>query len=415
MRWMTYATIRTLKPGKYAMNPLPCALPTKTFHVPNLLAPIIKNKYKFNFYDMKKIGYVFLLFIAFTSCKRSPAEINADPKENTSVVWNEENAGQVSEIAEDIKYIMLEAHPDALFNSEAITKILFKNDKILVFEKRGANAVFMYDIHGKFERRIGTRGGGPAEYTMLMGFAADDHFIYLFDTRTKRVLSYDYSGNYIKTLKLPVYSEDAAILENGDFLWANLWYLNEDGAKYRIALTDDQLNVKQELFKINDSDSKLTLSYYFGVSENNITYQNYVQDTLIVFNKKTGDYKTIYFEFPNKVPYEMRAEAAKLKGNYQYLSHIPALLIGKYVTGVVTGRPFILNIATGKIYFNDKGGLFGVPMAEYKGYVVAPLTSRAYQYHLKNGTILPLSDEYHRFFMADDDNVGLILYKLKQK
>lgn len=362
---------------------------------------------------MKKASYILLSLVVFAACKSPSEGLSVDSKGNTSLIWDDTDAGLVSSLVEKIEYIPLESHPDALFNGEAITKIILKNDKIFVFEKRGANAVFMYDIHGKFERRIGNRGGGPEEYTMLMGFAADNQYIYLLDTRTKRVLLYDYTGNYVKTLKMPAYSVDMVALENGDFMLANLWYLDDNASKYRIIVTDDQLNVKQELFKTNESDSKLTLSYYFGISENAITYQNYVQDTLIVFNKKTENYKTLLFEFPNKVPYEMRADTDKLKGGYQYLSHIPALLIGKYVTGVVSGRPFVLDMPTGKIYFNDKGRLFGVPMAEYKGYVVSPVTGRAYQYHLKKGTIQPLSGEPHSFFMADEENVGLILYKLK--
>lgn len=148
-----------------------------------------------------------------------------------------------------------------------ISKILLRNGKIFIYDRRKANALLMFDISGKFERRIGKRGGGPGEYNILWGFTVDES-VYLFagTCLKKCVLVFDYSGGHVKDLKMPFSVTDMAVLDNGDFIVTT--HALFDGAvdksdvPYRIALVDGKFNIKNRLFKMNGTDSQLAMEYY---------------------------------------------------------------------------------------------------------------------------------------------------------
>lgn len=360
-------------------------------------------------------NYLYLLpavFFTLLSCKSTKTDSdNSHP--NISIEWNDKNPGLVSSIAQDIKYIPIETHPDGLFSGSSPLKIIFKNDRIFIFEKRKANALLMFDMDGRFLQKIGKRGSGPGEYSMLSSFTADDNSIYLLDALKSVVLIYDYEGNYIKTLKTPNRPMDIAVLNNGDFLLTNhpLIYREEKG--HRLFLTDNELNIKKELFPVNKTDSKLAMSPYFADMGDKVSYQNYIQDTLVVFDKRTEEYETYSFDFPHKVPVEMRYEPDFKDKKYQYLSYTPALVIGKYVACTVSMKPFIIDTQTGSVYTNDKNSLYGNGNTLYNDHIVFAFTGGHYRHVVENGNWPRAPKEMDEFFMSDDDNVGLILYKLK--
>ena len=362
---------------------------------------------------MKNFLYLPPVVFALLSCE-NPQQDNLNSHQNVSVEWNDANPGMVSSIVDDIKYIPIETHPDGLFSGSSPLKIILKNDRIFIFDKRRANAVLMFDINGRFLSKIGKRGGGPGEYNMLSSYTADDDYIYLLDASKSAVLVYDYDGNHVKDLKTPNRPMDIAVFENGDFLLTNhpLIYGEENGP--RLLITDNKLNIKNELFPINETDSKLTMSPYFADLGDKISYQNYIQDTLVVFDKKTEEYKTYSFDFPHKVPLELRSGLDFRKGGYQYLSYIPALISGKYVICTVSMKPFIIDAETGALYKNDKNSLYGNGNTLYGDYIVFAFTGAHYKHVTENGNWPRAPKEMDEFFMADDDNVGLILYKLKE-
>ncbi len=360
-------------------------------------------------------NYLYLLpavFFTLLSCKSTKTD-SYNSHQNISIEWNDKTPGLVSSITEDIKYIPIETHPDGLFSGNSPLKIIFKNDRILIFDKRRANALLMFDMDGRFLQKIGKRGSGPGEYNVLSSYTADDNYIYLLDASKSMVLTYDYKGNYIKALKTPNRPMDIAVFNNGDFLLTNhpLIYGEEKGA--RLFITDDKLNIKNELFPVNETDSKLTMSPHFADMGDKFSYQNYIQDTLVVFDKRTEEYETYSFDFPHKVPLEMRSELDFKNGNYQYLSYIPALVTGKYVVCTVSMKPFIIDTQTGAVYKNDKNSLYGNGNTIYNDHIVFAFTGGHYRYVVENGNWPRAPKEMDEFFMSDDDNVGLILYKLK--
>ena len=161
-----------------------------------------------------------------------------------------ESLRDISTIIEDVSYIPIETHSDGLFNSERVTKLMIADEKILILERVGTGALLMFDMNGRFERRIGERGQGPGEYTMIMAFTADDNYLYILDAPRKSVLIYDYSGNYIRELNTRKHPYDIAVLDNGDFLLAYSSHIQPKRMEsaYRIEILDKDMNLKKELF-----------------------------------------------------------------------------------------------------------------------------------------------------------------------
>ena len=58
-------------------------------------------------------------------------------------------------------------------------------------------AVYLYDNKGNFLRQISRSGRGPGEYKMIDGIDSDDKYIYVAEGIERKILCYDYNGNYI--------------------------------------------------------------------------------------------------------------------------------------------------------------------------------------------------------------------------
>lgn len=364
-----------------------------------------------------KGGALFWGFFCFVlmSCGHRPDETRGHFQENIPLEWPDDGEKAYSDIVDSVKYISLETHPDGLFDGEKISKILLRNGKIFIYDRRKTNALLMFDISGKFERRIGKRGGGPGEYNILWGFTVDDQYIYLLDLSKKSVLVFDYSGGHVKDLKMPFSVTDMAVLDNGDFIVTTHTLfdgtVDKSDVPYRIALVDGKFNIKNRLFKMNGTDSQLAMEYYLTYAGDKICYQNYVQDSLIVFDRKTGDYMTYSFEFPKKVPADLRSGSDFARQGFQFLGDNVGMVLGKYVVGSVALRPFVMDTQTQQVY--RKGPFCIKNEAEYQGYVVSTFTGRYYRFFVEKGVWPRASQAMDEFFLEDEENVGLLLYKLK--
>lgn len=80
-----------------------------------------------------------------------------------------------------------------------------------------ANAVYCFDKHGNFVRRIGKVGQGPGEYSRLckMCLTSDQKQIVLYDWN--RLHYYDLNGKHIKDVSPSFYANDIELINN-DFI-----------------------------------------------------------------------------------------------------------------------------------------------------------------------------------------------------
>ncbi len=368
-------------------------------------------------YNMNNKIIIYCISVAAlltVSCKNHTGQSGMEKSsENLTVKWDAESLRDISTIIEDVSYIPIETHSDGLFNSERITKLMIADEKILILERVGTGALLMFDMNGRFERRIGKRGQGPGEYTMIMAFTADDNYLYILDAPRKSVLIYDYSGNYIRELKTEKHPYDIAVLDNGDFLLAYHIQPKRMESAYRIEILDKDMNLKKELFPMNETDSEIGMDYYFVHSGDKITYQNYIQDTVVVFDAGNGNYNFIGFDFNNKVPEELRSGLDFGNRGYQFLGNNTAVTVGKYLVFTVSMRAYVLDTEQGYIYSNGKYPVFDMPQAGYKGKIATTVNGRYYRQAIKHDIWPKAPEKTHEYLLKDDENTALMLYKFK--
>jgi len=147
-----------------------------------------------------------------------------------------------------LKYIPLETTSECIIGYA--DKVLIKNDKLYVADITQADALFVFDLNGKFLFKIAKKGNGPGEYVTFMDFdVLPNGDIYMWDISTKKIIVYDQSGEYKKDIKIPRMS-NFYVLENKIYLSrvsglkgdisVNLAVYNMDNEKIDTILKNDE-------------------------------------------------------------------------------------------------------------------------------------------------------------------------------
>lgn len=112
------------------------------------------------------------------------------------------NSINYSDIVKDIKYIKLETTSESLIGTLAgASPVLMMEDFILISQRNSAPLLF--DINGKFIRKIGSTGRGPGElgteYTAV--FNPGDRHIYILTNYGKDIRVFNLDGQFVRDIK----------------------------------------------------------------------------------------------------------------------------------------------------------------------------------------------------------------------
>jgi hypothetical protein len=116
--------------------------------------------------------------------------ININPRQSSKI--------KLSDIIDDINIIRLETSDSSII------------DEILGMKKAGnkyyiktSDNVYIFDVDGEFERKLGEKGKGPNEILAVTNFYVDDksHTIELYDGVNSKNILYDITGNVIQSTK----------------------------------------------------------------------------------------------------------------------------------------------------------------------------------------------------------------------
>lgn len=106
------------------------------------------------------------------------------------------------DIVVDTKFIPLRVSDD--FMIESFSDIIVEDSLIFISDVL-LNTIFIYDFFGIPVTKIHSFGGGPGEYLNITNIFIDryDHTVNVFDISKYRIITYDYSGKFLKekTLK----------------------------------------------------------------------------------------------------------------------------------------------------------------------------------------------------------------------
>ena len=109
---------------------------------------------------------------------------------------------RMSSYFKNLRTIILETHDDSLIGD--INELQVFDGRIFVLDRRIAKRLFIFDVDGRFIRKIGSVGQGPGEFIGVQDFTLDpeNHIIYLLD-QGNRIHKYAIDGSFLNTLNLP--------------------------------------------------------------------------------------------------------------------------------------------------------------------------------------------------------------------
>lgn len=237
---------------------------------------------------MKKTSTLIgIFFLAITSCNNNSEVATAVPEIDILQGYSNETEFNLSKIVQDVDYVKLENHPDALFSMGA--PILTEN-YILINAYRD-NKLLLFNEKGEFLRSIGQNGKGPQEYVDIseVSFHPHGQLILIHDSSLKKLLVYSTSG---KCLSEFIYSDryddpfdKAYYNSSGDIQVVLRRPFEEVNDFQMVRILDKDFNEKESLFKISnkkDGDGFTTgFSNYF-ISNGSLHIQESFYDTIFI-------------------------------------------------------------------------------------------------------------------------------------
>ena len=146
---------------------------------------------------VKKLSLIIhsTIIIISIGCSSGQKNGNSIPFIDIESNINNTDVINLSELANDIKYIPLQTSGDHIFTG--IWHCVFLNDWILAYN---VSQCILYNSEGNFLNNIGTRGRGPGEFEFCRqaDFSKDKT---IFIQNSFDLLEYDSVGSYIRTYK----------------------------------------------------------------------------------------------------------------------------------------------------------------------------------------------------------------------
>lgn len=223
---------------------------------------------------------IFLIIIFFFSCKGKieNKEVNLKGFKYVSVSLDnfKDNNYSASKNLKDIEYVPLESNSDIVIGS--INKLIVTTRGIYIYDKL-SNAIFVFNLGGKFKYKIDRKGTGPGEYVNIINFTVDQHNddIYIHDDRGLKILKFDSSGHFVMSNKTDFLFRDFIAFNGHLGLYAGFWpnQLAFDGSNdlFRYVVKNfDSNKISYSSMKFNYNESLLRivgLSYYFNTNGDN--------------------------------------------------------------------------------------------------------------------------------------------------
>jgi len=154
----------------------------------------------------------FVLFVAFVGCQSKSPKVSELKEPETQVETNpfftinfaeiikHKREVPISEIAESVEFVPFENTGKSLLGNVFDVQL---TPEYIFLKHSGSRLLTQFSRNGKFIRHIGTEGRGPKEYGLMRKFSIDEknRLIYIHTNWTRKILVYNFDGEYVKTLK----------------------------------------------------------------------------------------------------------------------------------------------------------------------------------------------------------------------
>ena len=147
---------------------------------------------------------LFGILLSLFSCSVEQKEIRLEGAKYTiDLDGKNETSIPVSSIFKNVRTIILETNEECLIGRIHEAQIF--DNYIYILDVFFAKSLFIFDIEGKFVRKIGSIGRGPGEYINVRDFTLDteNRFIFLQDQGT-RIHRYHLDGTFSKSFAIEI-------------------------------------------------------------------------------------------------------------------------------------------------------------------------------------------------------------------
>ncbi|MBN2635720.1 MAG: 6-bladed beta-propeller [Prolixibacteraceae bacterium] len=198
----------------------------------------------------------------------------------------------LSEIAKSVEFIPLENNQESMLGNIMDVKL---TPEYIFIKHTGSPLLTQFDQNGKFIRHIGTEGRGPKEYGLMRIFSLDEkhRLIYIQTNWTRKILVYNFEGEYIKTIRYPA-------VERLHNVWARDSFMMSYGSPYsgndlytflETSLSGDTTQtIANHIFWDKKEDRSVSNSYWgrneFYWVENKLHMKGWYNDTVYTYNNE---------------------------------------------------------------------------------------------------------------------------------
>ena len=170
--------------------------------------------------------FFFSIVLLSCSSKNDKQELSLNGANYTIDLDGEKEASiPLSSLFKNVRTIILETGEDYLIGNTNTIQVF--DGHIYILDSKKAKGLFVFDIEGRFIRKIGGSGNGPGEYLEPNDFTLDTNngIIYICDLRN-RVHKYNLDGTYIHTITIQASKSTIAFIQfyNDRLYSSHIWW-----------------------------------------------------------------------------------------------------------------------------------------------------------------------------------------------
>ena len=221
-----------------------------------------------SFFQHKNL--VFLYFICACSNQSYNQPFSATYHNVIDLDAPRSEAIKASTLIKMVKTVILEENRQSLIGN--VNKVQMFDEHLYVLDRSVANSLFVFDLDGKFIRRIGRIGRGPGEYARIADFTFDRDNKILYVLGDFRVIhKYRTDGTYIEQFNINVNQTNVHAIQyydNALFAKVQPWNTSVDDCLL-MKIDPKTGNVLGKYFKPsqhnkgwNEADTKASIFYY---------------------------------------------------------------------------------------------------------------------------------------------------------
>lgn len=346
---------------------------------------------------------------------------------------------KVSTLVDSVYFVPLETTDNSLL--AYYTRLCFHKNRIYLMDDVVANAVFIFDMQGRFIKRIGDKGGAPNEFAALRGMSVDrsNDYLVLYDNRKRKMVYFTLDGEYIKNMSVPFrFCGHYVVLPSGRIVAAtgkcdyntHLGDLDE----YRLQYTDSLGEVVKSAFRWTDNRN-LAISYeaMTDAAESVLYYPPYtntlyqVTDTTVTAKyfvtyknyEAASDEEVLKLSNTDELrEYEERKMTVSATAIAESTTHLYFYNERKDKSYTLYDRSTKKCISFRGLIFNQDYIFVAAPMYSYGEYLVTVATPgqlMAMRKHLQKEKI-PISEHLRPVYdkIDEEDNPILVFLKMKK-